>query len=55
MQGMLDETDPSKALIQPACFAGAIPWLAFVVAIFMAHENGDNKGNQQAIRARNAG
>ena len=24
-----------KAPIQPACFAGAISWLAFVVAIFM--------------------
>ena len=32
---------PLKALIQPACFAGAISWLAFVVAIFMDHENGD--------------
>ena len=32
-----------KALIQPACFAGAISWLAFVVAIFMDHENSDYK------------
>ena len=33
-----------KALIQPACFADAISWLAFVVAIFMSHENSDDKG-----------
>ena len=33
-----------KALIQPACFAGAISWLTYVVTIFMGHENGDNKG-----------
>ena len=44
-----------KALIQPACFAGAISWLAFVVAIFMGHENGDNKVNQEATHARYAG
>ena len=34
----------SKVPIQPACFPGAISWLAFVVAIFMARENGDSKG-----------
>ena len=33
-----------KALIQPAYLARVAPWLAFVVAIFMDHENEDNKG-----------
>ena len=33
-----------KALIQPAYLARVASWLAFVVAIFMVHENGDNKG-----------
>ena len=33
-----------KGLFHPACLARAISWLAFVVAIFMGHENGDNKG-----------
>ena len=33
-----------KAIVQPVCLAGAISWLALVVAIFMAHENGDNNG-----------
>ena len=33
-----------KALIQPAYLARVTSWLAFVVAIFMVHENGDNKG-----------
>ena len=37
-----------KALIQPACSAGAISWLAFVVTIFMGHRNGDNKGKPRA-------
>ena len=32
-----------KALIQPAYLARVASWLAFVVAIFMVHENGDNK------------
>ena len=33
-----------KALIQPAYLARVASWLAFVVAIFMVHENGDNNG-----------
>ena len=33
-----------KALIQPAFLARVASGLAFVVAIFMGHENGDNKG-----------
>ena len=37
-----------KALIQPACFTGAIPWLAFVFAIFMGHENGGNNGQPRS-------
>ena len=33
-----------KALFHPAFLARVDSWFAFVVAIFMAHENGDNKG-----------
>ena len=33
-----------KALIQPACLADGIFWLAFVVTIFMYHGIGDNEG-----------
>ena len=44
VQGMLDETDPLTALIQPAYLARVTSWLAFVVAILMGHENGKNKG-----------
>ena len=33
-----------KGLFHPACLARVVSWFAFVVAIFMAHENGDNKG-----------
>ena len=33
-----------KGLFHPACLARTISWFAFVVAIFMSHENGDNKG-----------
>ena len=33
-----------KALIQPSCLARVISWLTVVLAIFMAHENDDNKG-----------
>ena len=28
---------------QPACLLGAIFWQAFAVAIFIGHENGDNR------------
>ena len=35
-----------KGLFHPACLARAVSWLAFVVAIFMAHENDDNKGQR---------
>ena len=31
-------------LFGPALLARVVSWLAFVVAILMAHENGDNKG-----------
>ena len=33
-----------KGLFHPAFLAGVISWLAFVVAIYTAHENGENKG-----------
>ena len=32
-----------KGLFHPAFLARAVSWLAFVVAIFMAHENGDKQ------------
>ena len=43
---------PLKALIQPSCLARL---LTFVLAIFMAHENDDNKGHQETTRARHDG
>ena len=33
-----------KDVFDPACLACAVSWLAFVVAIFIGHESGDNKG-----------
>ena len=47
MRALLTDSMPLKALIQPACFVGAISWLAFVVAIYMVHENGENKGHSR--------
>ena len=32
-----------KALFHPACLARVVSWFAFVVAIFMGHENGDKQ------------
>ena len=32
-----------KGLFHPACLASVVSWFAFVVAIFMAHENGDKQ------------
>ena len=32
-----------KSLFHPACLARVVSWFAFVVAIFMAHENGDEQ------------
>ena len=32
-----------KGLFHPACLARVVSWFAFVVAIFMAHQNGDNQ------------
>ena len=32
-----------KGLFHPACLARVVSWFAFVVAIFMAHENGDKQ------------
>ena len=32
-----------KGLFHPACLARVVPWFAFVVAIFMGHENGDKQ------------
>ena len=32
-----------KGLFPPACLARVVPLFAFVVAIFMAHENGDKQ------------
>ena len=32
-----------KGLFHPACLAHVVSWFAFVVAIFMAHENGDKQ------------
>ena len=37
------KTLPLKALFHPACLARVVSWFAFVVAIFMAHENGDKQ------------
>ena len=36
-----------KALIQPSWLACVISWLAFVVVVFMGHENGENNGQQR--------
>ena len=33
-----------KDLFHPALLAHVLSWLAFVVAIFMGHAKGDNKG-----------
>ena len=33
-----------KVLFHPSCLARAVFWFALVAAIFMGHENGDNKG-----------
>ena len=35
---------PLKDLFHPASFACAVSWFAFIVAIFMGHGNGDDKG-----------
>ena len=32
-----------KGLFHPACLARVVSWFAFVVAIFMGHENGDKQ------------
>ena len=32
-----------KGLFHPACLARVVSWFAFVVAIFMAHENDDKQ------------
>ena len=32
-----------KGLFHPACRARVVSWFAFVVAIFMGHENGDKQ------------
>ena len=32
-----------KGLFHPVCRARVVSWFAFVVAIFMAHENGDKQ------------
>ena len=32
-----------KGLFHPACFARVVSWFAFVVAIFLGHENGDKQ------------
>ena len=44
-----------KTLIQPACFVGAISWLAFVVAISWSMKMAKTKATQDAARARYAG
>ena len=36
-------TLPLKGLFHPACLARVVSWFAFVVAIFMGHENGDKQ------------
>ena len=38
----LEERD-LKGLFHPACLARVVSWFAFVVAIFMGHENGDKQ------------
>ena len=35
--------DILKGLFHPACRARVVSWIAFVVAIFMGHENGDKQ------------
>ena len=32
-----------KDLFHPACLTRVVSWLAFVVAIFIGHENGDKQ------------
>ena len=34
---------PLKGLFHPAYLARVVSWFAFVVAIFMAHENGEKQ------------
>ena len=41
--GRLFTVAPLKGLFHPACLARVVSWNAFVVAIFMAHENGDKQ------------
>ena len=38
-----------KGLFHRACLARAVSWFAIVAAIFMAHENGDNKGKPRGM------
>ena len=38
-----------KGLFHPACLARVVSWFAFVVAIFMGHENG---GKQKPTKRR---
>ena len=38
-----------KGLLHPACLARVVSWFAFVVAIFMGHENG---GKQKPTKRR---
>ena len=41
---MIDKTLISlKGLFHSACLARVVSWFPLVVAIYMAHENGDNK------------
>ena len=41
-----------KGLFHPAFLARVVSSLAFVVTIFMDHENGDNKRQQRLTRRR---
>ena len=36
-------TKTLKGLFHPACLARVVSWFAFVVAVFMGHENGDKQ------------
>ena len=42
MHGTVTQT-ALKDLFHPACLARVVSWFAFVVAIFMAHENADKQ------------
>lgn len=55
-QSSRKETETLEGPFQPTSLARAISWLAFIVATFMAHGNGNNKkGQPRDGNARHAG